>query len=87
MLDVSEFIYKFRNKTIFMGDSLQRIYGFIGAIPNILEISTNKFNMHQILLKQNYRFRHNSTLLLLSENIRANAYNFNSPNIEKNCIY
>ena len=71
-------------KLFFMGDSLQRIYGFIGAIPNILEISTNKFNMHQILLKQNYRFRHNSTLLLLNENIRANAYNFNSPNIEKN---
>ena len=51
MLDTTQFIYKFRNKTIFMGDSLQRIYGFIGAIPNILEISINGFNMHKNITK------------------------------------
>lgn len=42
---------------IFMGDSLQRIYGFIGALPNLIEKSIEKFNMVQYSLKNNYRFQ------------------------------
>lgn len=69
-----------------MGDSLQRIYGFIGAIPNILEICKNRYNMQVIELKNNYRFRDNPNMLLLESNIRKNAENISSPQIQRDAL-
>ena len=37
-------------RLFFMGDPLQRIYGFIGAIPNLLEIAKTEFSMIKIQL-------------------------------------
>lgn len=68
-------------KLLLIGDPLQRIYGFIGAYPNIMNISANKYKMITIVLNKNYRFRNNSEMLKLDNNIRKNAINFNSPNI------
>lgn len=68
----------------FMGDPLQRIYGFIGAIPNLLEIAKTEFSMIKIQLDKNYRFRNNPNMLLLDKNIRHNAENYLEPFIEKN---
>lgn len=71
-------------KLFFMGDSLQRIYGFIGAIPNLLEIAKNEFSMIKNQLDKNYRFRNNPNMLLLDKNIRHNAENYLDPLIEEN---
>ncbi|MDI3476887.1 MAG: ATP-dependent helicase UvrD/PcrA [Thermoanaerobacterium sp.] len=68
-------------KLLLIGDSLQRIYGFIGAYPNIMNISANNYKMTTIVLNKNYRFRNNPEMLKLDNNIRKNAINFNSPDI------
>ena len=64
-----------REKTqlIFLGDPLQRIYGFIGALPNIMNTVSEQYNMTCVTLLKNYRFRKNSEMLKLDKNIRANA--------------
>lgn len=60
-------------KLIFLGDPLQRIYGFIGALPNIMNTAAEKYHMTQVTLAKNYRFRNNTEMLKLDANIRANA--------------
>lgn len=72
-----------RLKLIFLGDSLQRIYGFIGAVPNLISRVTQLYNMTSIMLNKNYRFKDNQQMLLLDSNIRKNAENPYSPSIEK----
>jgi DNA helicase-2/ATP-dependent DNA helicase PcrA len=39
---------------LFLGDPLQRIYGFIGALPDIMTIAANDYSMQQIILTKNY---------------------------------
>jgi uvrD/REP helicase len=70
-------------KTVFMGDSLQRIYGFIGAVPNLMKIAENEFNMRKFKLTTNYRFKDNRDMLLLDRNIRLNALKKNNSDIEE----
>ena len=68
-----------KTKLLFLGDSLQRIYGFIGAIPDIIKIATEEYHMTAIPLTKNYRFNDNNGMLLLDKNIRRNAqYGFNT---------
>jgi len=70
------------NVTFYLiGDSLQRIYGFIGAVPNLMSFMENDYNMTRIEYTQNYRFKNNPKMLLLDKNIRLNAKVFNNPNI------
>lgn len=58
---------------LFLGDSLQRIYGFIGALPNIMMVAKQEYEMQEIVLDKNYRFRNNYEMLKLDANIRRNA--------------
>lgn len=58
---------------LFLGDPLQRIYGFIGALPNIMSVATEKYRMTKVVLSRNYRFRDNLEMLKLDKNIRENA--------------
>lgn len=69
-------------KLLFLGDSLQRIYGFIGALPNIMSVATDEYHMTPITLDKNYRFRHNLEMLKLDANIRANAESVFNPNTD-----
>lgn len=62
-----------KSELFFMGDNLQRIYGFIGAIPDLIEESIIKYKMEKITLGTNYRFKNNTNMLLLDSNIRKNA--------------
>ena len=62
-----------KTQLVFLGDSLQRIYGFIGAIPDIMELAKNQFQMEPIQLDKNYRFMNNKEMLKLDANIRNNA--------------
>ncbi len=67
-----------KTKAVFMGDSLQRIYGFIGAVPNLMNIAQNEFNMRKFKLSTNYRFKDNTDMLLLDKNVRLNALEKNN---------
>jgi DNA helicase-2/ATP-dependent DNA helicase PcrA len=67
----------------FLGDPLQRIYGFIGALPNIIELSASKYGMTKVALDKNYRFRNNPDMLKLDKNIRANAETVFAPTISE----
>lgn len=60
-------------KLMFLGDPLQRIYGFIGALPNIMDFAAAQYGMHKIALAKNYRFSSNPEMLKLDVNIRLNA--------------
>lgn len=62
-----------QTQLLFLGDPLQRIYGFIGALPDIMSVAVEKYGMTKIALSKNYRFRNNMEMLKLDKNIRANA--------------
>lgn len=70
-----------KTQLLFLGDPLQRIYGFIGAIPDIMSKATSEYSMRKIVLSKNYRFRHNAEMLKLDRNIRLNATTLFSPDI------
>ncbi len=75
------YLFSANSKITLMGDTLQRIYGFIGAIPNLLSYSEKQFNLEKIQLDKNYRFRDNKEMLTLDYNIRKNAENPITPSI------
>lgn len=68
-------------KLLFMGDSLQRIYGFIGACPDIMARASRAYSMEVVTLDKNYRFRNNPDMLKLDNALRRNAECFNSPQV------
>ena len=68
-----EAIISDRTQLLFLGDPLQRIYGFIGALPDIMSSVADRFDMTRVALDKNYRFRNNQEMLNLDKNIRANA--------------
>lgn len=62
-----------KSQLLFLGDPLQRIYGFIGALPNVMSVAADKYDMQLISLSQNYRFKTNPEMLKLDANIRVNS--------------
>ncbi|MFA6322934.1 MAG: ATP-dependent helicase [Candidatus Buchananbacteria bacterium] len=72
------------SKLILLGDPLQRIYGFIGAIPDLFSTSEKQFSLSKIVLGINYRFNSNKEMLLLDNNLRRNAEKPFSPDITEN---
>jgi DNA helicase-2/ATP-dependent DNA helicase PcrA len=73
-----------KSMVILLGDSLQRIYGFIGAIPGLLSFSETHFELKKVELSKNHRFASNEDMLLLDYNIRRNAEIPSNPKIKKN---
>ena len=78
-------LIKDETKIVFMGDPLQRIYGFIGALPNLMTHAKKCFDMVTHELATNYRFKDNKHLLLVDRTIRENAKNPRAPHIEEVC--
>ncbi len=68
---------------LFLGDPLQRIYGFIGALPNIMTTVIEQYGMTKVVLSKNYRFRNNPEMLKLDKNVRANAATCFAPCIQE----
>lgn len=68
-----ESIISEQTQLLFLGDSLQRIYGFIGALPDIMSKVVDEYRMTKVELSKNYRFQNNPDMLKLDKNIRANA--------------
>ena len=71
--ELLKYLISEKTQLLFLGDPLQRIYGFIGALPNIMDIATEEYQMAHVTLNQNYRFRNNKEMLKLDANIRFNA--------------
>lgn len=63
------------------GDRVQRIYGFIGAIPMIFDVAKKNYQMDIIKLNTNHRFDINSKLGRMDRVIRANAENVRQPQV------
>lgn len=68
-----------KSKLWLFGDSLQRIYGFIGAIEDLMSIAQKEFSMEKIELRTNYRFKDNPNLLHFDKNIRECAKHISNP--------
>lgn len=64
------------------GDSLQRIYGFIGAIPDFVNKVKRDLGLRAMELSTNHRFLPGSPMQLLDKNIRENIRNPLSPTIQ-----
>lgn len=64
-----------RRHLYLFGDRVQRIYGFIGAIPDIFDRAKTTFDMDIIKLSTNHRFDINSKLGKIDYVLRANAEN------------
>lgn len=71
-----------KTQLLFLGDPLQRIYGFIGALPNIMGTASTLYSMTTISLEKNHRFKYNDDMRKLDINIRANAATAFSPEIK-----
>lgn len=68
------------------GDSLQRIYGFIGAIPNFVKRCQTELGLAPLSLETNHRFAEGSSMQLLDLNLRENIRNPSAPSIDANAI-
>ena len=71
-----ESIISEQTQLLFLGDPLQRIYGFIGALPDIMSKVVDEYGMTKVELSKNYRFQTNPDMLKLDKNIRANAASY-----------
>lgn len=58
------------NRVFLMGDDIQKIYGFLGAMPNLFTEVKTEYGMTPIEFKTNYRFRDNPQMLELDNYIR-----------------
>lgn len=76
-----ESIISEQTQLLFLGDSLQRIYGFIGALPDIMSKVVDEYGMAKVELSKNYRFQNNPDILKLDKSIRANASSCFTPTI------
>lgn len=59
------------NIVIFLGDDIQKIYGFLGAINGIFEKYKEKYPIKEIKFCNNYRFRTNESMKELDKLIRS----------------
>lgn len=64
------------NKVIFLGDNIQKIYGFLGAIDDAFGLVRQKYNAKMIMFKNNYRFKNNSRMRQMDVFVRDYADNY-----------
>lgn len=74
-----------RTKLYLFGDSMQRVYGFMGAIPNLMDIMIRDYQMKNYVLETNHRFQDNDTLKLLNANLRENISSSLQPSSLHEC--
>lgn len=58
------------NYVYLMGDDIQKIYGFLGAMPKLFDKVKEEYNMTPIIFSTNYRFKDNPQMLELDNYIR-----------------
>ena len=72
------------NSLIIMGDDVQKIYGFLGALPNLLEFLEKKQHMKKIEFKTNYRFKDNQEMKDLDKILREYNMNYSNNGLNAN---
>lgn len=70
------------NIVIFLGDDLQKIYGFLGAINGIFEKYKEKYDIKEIQFCNNYRFKTNESMKSLDKLIRNYGNNYAPSELE-----
>lgn len=71
----NQYIYLF-------GDRVQRIYGFIGAIPDIFDQAQKQYEMAVKKLLTNHRFGVDTMMGQLDQVLRVNAENIRKPSLQ-----
>ncbi|MCH4019942.1 MAG: ATP-dependent helicase [Erysipelotrichaceae bacterium] len=66
----------FNNRTVFLGDDIQKIYGFLGAISDVFGLIKTDGKTTEFIFKHNYRFRFNKNMNDLDSLIRSYADNY-----------
>lgn len=74
------------NMIVFLGDDIQKIYGFIGAVDGAMGRLTERFNAVQYIFKTNYRFQHNERLKQLDLFVREYAKNYRKTDVKGNVL-
>lgn len=69
------------NSLFLLGDDIQKIYGFMGAIDDIFSQYERNFNMKRIVFKNNYRFCDKDDLRNLDLLFREYASNYSNNNL------
>ena len=76
-----------KTKFVGFGDSMQQIYGFQGAIPDLLESGLPGITTCPLQLKNNHRFKSNQNMILFDKNLREFYKDSKKRNYEKADIY
>jgi len=66
------------NMVVFLGDDIQKIYGFLGAMSGIFSKLKELYDIKEIEFKNNYRFITNNRIKELDKFIRSYAENYGS---------
>lgn len=69
------------NRIVFLGDDVQKIYGFLGAVDNIFDLVSHNHKVVHYVFKNNYRFQNNERMKQIDLLVRDYATNYtNSSN-------
>lgn len=69
------------NRVVFLGDDIQKIYGFLGAIDNALGVVSKRYNAKTITFKNNYRFKNNERMKQMDLFVRDYANNYRASDL------
>lgn len=74
------------NMIIFLGDDVQKIYGFLGAVNGIFNLIIETYPVIEIKFCNNYRFRENNRMKALDLFIRDCVENFQPSNLKASVL-
>lgn len=74
------------NIVIFLGDDVQKIYGFLGAVNGIFNMFIESYPAVEIEFHNNYRFRTNERMKNLDSLIRDYAENYSPSELEASIL-
>ena len=69
------------NRTVFLGDDIQRIYGFIGAVHDLFSVVKNEYSSEEFCFRTNYRFPENPEIKELDMLFRSYGENYQASNL------
>lgn len=73
------------NKVVFLGDGIQRIYGFLGALDDVFQRVETDYSPQIISFKNNYRYN-NTSMKELDYLIRAYVDQYIDPKLESSIL-
>lgn len=73
------------NKVVFLGDGIQRIYGFLGALDDVFQRIETDYSPQIISFKNNYRYN-NTSMKELDYLIRAYVDQYIDPKLESSIL-